>query len=663
LLVVAALASACAGPRLPDVTATKPAPIDAGAAADVRAEAIADRVNDARPPRPPLRPPPPPPPAPGEAGSCPQEPDGRIGLMVSPLRPGVGTLIRVIAADLDNPAALAMRIERRDGRAVDASMTHRRGFPAATIAEVTPEEPGEYRALVGRDGRGLRCTTFRVAARRFVGVPRAALADGVWPLSRRWNKAEEALFSAWVREMFHAPRGEDLAFTRLGQVTSNPSRNLLYDHFGWNEDTASAGLRLKPDCADTPYFIRAYFAWKRGLPFGFRQCSGGEDQKPPRCDPLRSIVEPPDRPARMPSKWNELEQVRYYFSRVLTAVHSGNGRTPFGDNESDFYGVELTRRGLRPGTIFADPYGHVLVLVEFVEPELDLPGVLYAFDGQPDGSITRKRFWEGNFLWNPDPTLGGTGFKAFRPVVLRYAKEGRVIDSLGDERIASHPDYGDVSNEQAGLGADAFYDRIERLITPGVRDPFVDQEETVRALSEAAKVRVTSVGNGQAFLAEHPDTVIPMPDGKDIFETTGAWEDFSTPSRDLRLLSAIDVVDRFEAKVARNPDAYGVAPGQALNDLLAQLGAERERLLGSAGLAFTYRRSNGTPWTLSLAELRIRTPALESAYNPNDCPEVRWGAPEGSEELSTCNRRAPDDQRQKMEGYRSWFRTRRRPPR
>jgi hypothetical protein len=667
LLGAAALACACAGSRPPDAEAKRPSRIAVAVEnVDASADAVAstDRAEEVHLAHPPLRPPPPPPPAPDQAGNCPKEADARIGLLVSPLHPAVGSPVRVLAADLDNPAPLAVRIEGRDSSVVDATTTHRSGVPAATVAQIVPEEPGDYRVLVGRGGQGLRCATIRVAARRFVSAPRAALADAVWPVSRRWNGAEEALFSAWVREMFHAPRGEDLAFTRLGEVTSNPTRNLLFDYFGWNEDSStSAGLRLKPDCADTPYFMRAYFAWKRALPFAFRQCSSGEDQKPPRCDPSRSILDVPDRPANAPAKWNELSQVRHYFSRALTAVHSGNGRTPFGDNESDFYGVELTRKGLRPGSIYADPYGHILVLVEFVEPELDLPGVLYAFDGQPDGSITRKRFWEGNFIWNPDPTLGGTGFKAFRPLVVRQAKGGRVIESLGDERITSRPDYGDASSMQAGLSADAFYDRIERLITPGVRDPFVDQEEIVRALSEAAKVRVTSVGNGHAFLVEHPDTVIPMPEGKDIFETSGPWEDFSTPSRDLRLLFAIDVVDRFEAKVARNPDAYGAAPGKALDDLLVRLGTERKRLLDGDSLAFTYRRSNGTPFTLTLEQLRARAKSLETAYDPNDCPEVRWGAPLGSEELATCDRRAPEDQRQKMEGYRPWFRDRRRPPR
>jgi hypothetical protein len=54
---------------------------------------------------------------------------------------------------------------------------------------------------------------------------------------------------------------------------------------------------------------------------------------------------------------------------------------------------------------------------------------------------------------------------------------------------------------------------------------------------------------------------------------------------------------------------------------------------------------------------------LEMAYNPNDCVELRWGAPADSEESSTCKRYAPLAQRAKMTKYRPWFSERRRPPR
>jgi hypothetical protein len=43
------------------------------------------------------------------------------------------------------------------------------------------------------------------------------------------------------------------------------------------------------------------------------------------------------------------------------------------------------------------------------------------------------------------------------------------------------------------------------------------------------------------------------------------------------------------------------------------------------------------------------------AYNPNDCVELRWAAPEGSQEALTCKRHAPAAQRAKMVGDRSWF--------
>ena len=51
--------------------------------------------------------------------------------------------------------------------------------------------------------------------------------------------------------------------------------------------------------------------------------------------------------------------------------------------------------------------------------------------------------------------------------------------------------------------------------------------------------------------------------GPTIFETTGAWEDFSTPSRDLRLLIAIDVVRGFPDASLASPSLRHAAPAAA----------------------------------------------------------------------------------------------------
>jgi hypothetical protein len=98
---------------------------------------------------------------------------------------------------------------------------------------------------------------------------------------------------------------------------------------------------------------------------------------------------------------------------------------------------------------------------------------------------------------------------------------------------------------------------------------------------------------------------------------------------------------------------------------VANVKAELDAMLGSelAARKFSYTRSDGSAWTLTFEDALDRTAALEIGYNLNDCVELRWGAPENSDEASTCKRRAPAAQRQKMTEYRAWFSERRRPPR
>jgi hypothetical protein len=171
--------------------------------------------------------------------------------------------------------------------------------------------------------------------------------------------------------------------------------------------------------------------------------------------------------------------------------------------------------------------------------------------------------------------------------------------------------------------------------------------------------RVTSVENGRKYQDGHGE--IGMPDGPAIFATTGAWEDFSTPARDFRLLIAIDVVRGYPDRVARQPGRYAMPKDKSLAEVKAQLQSVLAAEL--AARKFSYTRSDGSRWALSLKDVIDRAGHLEMAYNPNDCVEVRWGAPENSDETSTCRRHAPSSQRAKMTDYRSWFRDRHWPAR
>jgi hypothetical protein len=119
------------------------------------------------------------------------------------------------------------------------------------------------------------------------------------------------------------------------------------------------------------------------------------------------------------------------------------------------------------------------------------------------------------------------------------------------------------------------------------------------------------------------------------------------------LLIAIDVVRGFPDHVARRAERYAIANGKSPADVKAEL----EGVLASelAARKFSYTRSDGSQWSLSLKDVIDRAADLEMAYNPNDCVELRWGAPAESDEASTCKRHAPAAQRTKMTESRSWF--------
>ena len=113
------------------------------------------------------------------------------------------------------------------------------------------------------------------------------------------------------------------------------------------------------------------------------------------------------------------------------------------------------------------------------------------------------------------------------------------------------------------------------------------------------KARVTSVENRRKYqLSGKGDA--EMPEGATIFETTGAWEDFATPARDLRLLIALDVVRGFPDRVTQRPNRYAM-PGEKASPTSK---AQMESVLASelASRKFTYPRTIDSAWMLSLSK-------------------------------------------------------------
>jgi hypothetical protein len=618
----------------------------------------------------------------GSSGTC--EDAAGLAVLSSPIAPWKGAPLRVVFA-VEKTLEGELSLIAPDGSVAVKSRERYGGPPYFWFAEVKSPAAGAWHAKLVRNGASPECTTITREIAVLGHEPsRPHVAGGsVWPLRNSWNRATENLYSAWIEKLFDAPLDAAPSWPALHEVLRDQSRNFLFNHLGLGED--QMGLVIRPDCADLPYFLRAYFAFKMGLPFGYSKCSRGGGGQPPRCPEWWNIQNPEEpRPSSPPPEQKTASgdlfgmlrepvahpvskppakqlglaaSFGHYLPILADGVHSGSARTAAGDNNTDYYPVPLTQETLRPGTVYADPYGHVLMLVQRVPQSDGAAGVFLAVDGQPDGTVARKRFWRGNFLFAQDPGLGSPGFKRFRPIV---REESGVLRRLINNEITKNPQYADFSLDQSRLGMEDFYDRMDDVMSPEPLDPMRAMKEVITALEEQVKTRVTSVENGRKFQnGGHSDA--DMPDGPSIFEAAGAWEDFATPSRDLRLLIAIDVLRGFPDRVARRPERYAMPREKSV----AEVKAELESVLASelSVRKFSYTRSDGSAWTLALKDVTDRAADLEMAYNLNDCVELRWGAPDRSDEASTCKRHAPGSQRAKMAEYRTWFHERRRPPR
>jgi hypothetical protein len=232
---------------------------------------------------------------------------------------------------------------------------------------------------------------------------------------------------------------------------------------------------------------------------------------------------------------------------------------------------------------------------------------------------------------------------------------------LKNTELSAETGFAPFSMVQQKMDQEAFYSAVEKLINPQPREAEAQLGDLINALHEQSLVRVKSVANGEAYMQAHPGAVIPMPSSaKGVFQTLGLWEDYSTPNRDLRLLIAMDAVMSFPEKVAANPSDYKLSfsgSGAEIKQKLQQLLEQKAN-----ALTITYTRSDGNQQQLSLNDLLKRRDAFEMGYNPNDCAEIRWGAPENSDERASCKRKAPPYQQKNMEKVREWFSKRLHPP-
>jgi hypothetical protein len=403
-----------------------------------------------------------------------------------------------------------------------------------------------------------------------------------------------------------------------------------------------AGISFFADCADLPYLLRAYFAWKNGLPFsyasGVAAVGHSNDLRYSRHGNYvyaRTDVRPP-----VDGMW---PNARLVFHNLNNTISSAMYRFAPGRTRGelfDFYPIKITPGSIRPGTNIYDPNGHVAVVYD-----VDHEGRIRFLDSHPDNSVTRGNY--GRRFTRASASMGA-GFKNRRPQALVGADQAADGSYVGGVvKLTTNKDLPDWSDEQffgtnhaASWEAAQFvyqgevidyYDYVRRAVAGHdiIYDPIAETRSMVKGLcsdlhyrTEAVEMAVKAGLNLQPQLARLP---------LNIYGTTGDWETYSTPSRDARLKVSFkelrDQVMRF-VHLAAAGNAHVAYEGA---DLPADLvHAYREE---AALCTITYQASDGSERAMSFEEARRRL--FDLSFDPYHCPERRWGA-SASDELATC---------------------------
>jgi hypothetical protein len=415
--------------------------------------------------------------------------------------------------------------------------------------------------------------------------------------------------------------------------------------------TDPEGIYFRADCADLPYELRFYYAWKRGLPFAY------VSQVEPRghTHDMRytargnAVAERVTVQTGDSSGYAMMDTLRETISSATYRIHP-ELEDPL---PQDFYSPAITPKSIRPGTVIYDPNGH-LATVYRVDPD----GRVHYVDAHPDSSMTRG-FYDLRFV-RAFPAMGA-GFKNWRSPVLVGAvrqKDGTFLG--GHVVVPANKDIPDFSVEQFyGNGArpedsawrDAtftlnkqaldYYDYVRARLAGGALefDPLKEVHDMVESncadlgyRADAVKVAIAA----GIMNAREPDQL-----PSNIYGTEGDWEVYSSPSRDARLKTAFkelrDQVARFMALYQAN-DSKLKYKGQTLAvDMLTAY--DRQAAL----CKISYTRTDGSVISFGYEEARRRLFAM--SFDPYHCVERRWGASD-PRELASCEDGA---------GKRAWY--------
>jgi hypothetical protein len=448
-----------------------------------------------------------------------------------------------------------------------------------------------------------------------------------WRITRtHWSAADERGFGKFV--------------AKIGESDCSSSESCLRDPANPYRATDGHFVDIDVDCAKWPYLLRAYYAWKNGLPFSYVDGVSGEggdlryDKNGNHVTGRRDLIDHGrgiDGPLAIRT--------------MLSEVYSGTYRTDATQTHgilSDFYSPALAPGSIRPGTIVYDVNGHVGIVYK-----VDSDGRAFYMDAHPDFSVSRSVY---GAQFGQSPARLGGGFKNWRPFKLVGAHRDGAGYLIGGRMVYAQnnqiPDFSLVqyTGTEGGSPEDptaarfvyngqslGFYEYARVAVSGGKVDfnPIYELKITMQTMCNDLNDRAQFIGQSIAEGIQNRPHPARLPDN--IYGSNNAdWESYSTPSRDARIKAEAAAFYQDMAKMIRlwiDRDPRIVYDGQFLK-------ADLQKAYDKASNAcvITYLNSAKHPVSMTLDDMIHRL--YKMSFDPYDCVELRWGA--SGDEAQTC---------------------------
>lgn len=491
----------------------------------------------------------------------------------------------------------------------------------------------KYMKLVLDDDIQLRCPNVR-----------AISSPMPWKVTKtEWSAQDEKDYGTFVKAIGYSNcKNLDVCLSSPG----NPLRS--------EEDLKNM---YYSDCADLPYFLRAYFAYKKGLPFtfvsGIKPVPLSEAQTKSReARREKALLEKGEEGlAALDKSLNDLRYtvngnvpttqsntpntsgVARDFGKVKNVINDAISTGTYRMLNGDFYSPKINLEQIRPGTAVYGTGGHA-ALVYDVKPS----GEILVIDAHPGNSISHNGWIDKEFHFE-DKMYGGM-FKNFRPIRVDEATavrdangvitKGQVIRAKDEEIAGFSLEQYDSKNFNHGGQKVSMRDWVSLRLSGGnyKLDPIPDMKERTKQLCESFTDRVIQVQKAiDSGLTKETLAVYP----NNIFGAEGDWETHSSPSSDLRRradsLSLVTFAKDVVKRVGERDPMISYNGSDLKGDLLNAFKT------AASACNITYKNSVGAPVKLNLIQLASRANLM--SFDPYMCAELRWGAT--GAELATCN--------------------------